>query len=135
MQDEQKNDSAEAIVAEAFNGYKDHMREYRNETTGLREACLAELRTLGVQTVTAFYNGCGDSGQIEEISLEPVPEMMPDGLTEKLDEIVWRIAYQTNPGFEINEGGNGDFEWSVNDDKIQITHRAIVESESSHEDI
>lgn len=113
------------------------MPSYETETTALRQRCLAGLRQLGVSQLEADYSGYGDSGQVDNIRLQPKPDKLPDDLAEPLDDLIWRIAYQTNPGFEINSGGNGAFEWSVADNRITIEHVTFRTSEdvSFHEDI
>lgn len=133
----QQDPTADAIVADLRRRHDDYMRTYQAETVSLRQSCLEALRQCGVETLEAEYSGCGDSGQVDNVSLEPTPERMPDGLAEQLDDLVWRVAYYTNPGFEINDGGSGEFSWSVADDSITIDHCAYytAEDNSRHENV
>lgn len=47
------------------------------------------------------------------------------------------MAYALHPGFENNEGAQGEFEWDVTEDKINIEHREFYTeyNDYSHEDL
>jgi hypothetical protein len=73
-----------------------------------------------IHYVEISYAGGGDSGSVEMInafSLEdeiielPINQAMEvfDGLDlmNEFDDAGWDLAYDTHPGFEINEGGQG----------------------------
>jgi hypothetical protein len=37
--------------------------------------------------------------------------------------LLWDVVYDLHPGFENNDGGDGEVEWDVSADKMQIEHR------------
>jgi hypothetical protein len=114
----------------------------------MRTELLSKLRELGVVTVNASYSGYGDSGQVEHLeTIPPVPlnmmlsevphpwkpeETMTRNLDYALRELVWTLAYNNSPGFENNEGGQGEVVWDITTDKILLDHSYNV-SESISE--
>ncbi len=86
-----------------------------------RKAMLAVLRAAGVTKVKAEYHGSGDEGNIEKVILKPENTGFKDA-DETLNNLLWDIAYEANPGFEINEGGDGIIKWKIAEDDITITH-------------
>ena len=133
-----RRDAAAATPAvEADSAWERYMQEYRAATAELRASCLAELRRLGVERVEAGYSGYADSGNVDDIRLEPEPADMPNELHRRLDELVWRTAYLVSPGFEINDGGSGTLCWRTDDDDITVDHCTCytAEDHARHENI
>lgn len=101
-----------------------------------KQALFSTLAKHGIHTVTAEYDGEGDSGQINEISAfaaddTPVALNIPhnaDGepqratLHDCLEDFCWDILELHHDGFEINDGGFGTFTFSVPDTSIQLCH-------------
>ncbi len=57
--------------------------------------------------------------------------LLPDDLTEWLDETCWALAYSIHPGFEIDAGGFGNITVQRNADgemKLTLTHADRIES-------
>jgi len=57
--------------------------------------------------------------------------LLPDDLTEWLDETCWALAYSIHPGFEVDAGGFGTITVQRNADgvmKLTLTHADRVES-------
>ena len=77
---------------------------------------------LGITEVTAEYEGYGDSGNIEDVTVQPVGIALPDELCTKLGDFAWSVAYHQHPGFENNEGGYGTLTWDVIADSITLDH-------------
>jgi hypothetical protein len=75
------------------------------------------------------YDGYGDSGGIDQI--ETIPENTE--LENHLKDFMDRLVYQTNPGYEINEGGGGNVTWDINADKIYISHYQNVTTQQESE--
>lgn len=77
------------------------------------------------------YDGYGDSGGIQEYANVPNDLKLQHDLNDFMD----RLVYQTNPGYEINEGGGGSVTWDINADKIHIFHyeNVITQQESEYE--
>ena len=95
-------------------------REAANKAT--RNELLPQLRGLGITEVTAEYEGYGDSGNIEDVTVQPVGIALPDDLSTKLGDFAWSVAYHQHPGFENNEGGYGTLTWDVTADSIALDH-------------
>ncbi len=101
----------------------------------LRAELLSQLRTQGIEEVTVSYEGYGDSGNVEDVTVKPAGTETPPDLTTKLEEFGWDFAYDQHPGFENNEGGYGTLTWNVTTDSITLDHadRYIETSHTLHE--
>ena len=94
-------------------------QEARNET---RATLLSDLRALGLLLVEIRYDGYGDSGNVEDVSVMPATLVPDTDLKRRLEEFGWAFAYALSPGFENNEGGYGALKWNLEVDKIDVTH-------------
>ena len=94
------------------------------------------LRVKGVERVEAGYDGYGDSGNVNHVAVSPDDADVKE-LDTRLADFIWATAYNLNPGFEIDDGGEGTMTWDVVKDRIDVKHVAFIyESfESVHEDI
>ena len=94
------------------------------------------LRTKGVERVEAGYDGYGDSGNVNHVTVSPTDVEVKE-LATRLADFIWAIAYNLNPGFEIDDGGEGTLTWDIGKDRIDVNHVAFIyESfESVHEDV
>ncbi len=106
------------------------------EITKTRKEMLAVLRTVGVTKVKGNYEGYGDEGNIESVTLEPENTSFKDE-NRTLSDLIWDIAYNTNRGFEIDDGGNGELTWDIVSDKINIIHNNFYteSTTSTHKDV
>lgn len=75
------------------------------------------------------YDGYGDSGGIQGYVDIPNDLKLQHDLTAFMD----RLVYQTNPGYENNEGGGGSVTWDINADKIYIQHYQNVTTQEESE--
>jgi hypothetical protein len=64
------------------------------------------LTVLGVTSVTARFDGYGDSGHVEDLAVEPASVALGDELSAELEDFLLGIL---PAGWEINEGGYGTF--------------------------
>lgn len=103
-----------------------------------RPMLLNLLRVMNVTQVEANYSGYGDSGNVDYLATTPPIDMnftihtlphpwkegetMNQTLDFALRELFWRLAYDNNPGFENNDGGQGEVVWDVVNDKITLDH-------------
>lgn len=89
-------------------------------STETRAELVQQLRKLGVEMVTAEYNGEGDSGQVED------PEFgsskVPRNIAFAVQDLFYAVLEDEYGGWEINEGSFGQFEWNVTDDQIHLSH-------------
>ena len=87
-----------------------------------RGELLPQLRGLGITEVTAEYEGYGDSGNVEDVRVQPAGIALPDELCTKVGDFAWSVAYHQHSGFENNEGGYGTLTWDIARDNITLDH-------------
>ena len=87
-----------------------------------RDNLRSMLMGLGVTKVQGEYDGYGDSGNTECVSVEPSSVAIDETLDQTLANFIWDMAYQQSPGFENNDGAFGTFAWDVTKDTISIEH-------------
>jgi hypothetical protein len=100
-----------------------------------RAALLTEMRALGVSGIEVQYEGYGDSGNVEDVVVTPGTIILTDELRRRVEDFGWDFAYALSPGFENNEGGYGELTWSLEADKIDVSHsnRYIETDTTEHE--
>lgn len=87
-----------------------------------RTELLAQLRALGINEVTAEYEGYGDSGNVEDVTVQPAEVKLSEALATEVGDFAWSLAYHHHPGFENNEGGYGTLTWDIAADSITLDH-------------
>jgi hypothetical protein len=87
-----------------------------------RAELLAQLRARGISEVTAEYEGYGDSGNVEDVIVQPAEVQLPEPLATEVGDFAWSLAYHYHPGFENNEGGYGTLTWDLRNDSITLDH-------------
>lgn len=115
-------------------------RARQEQETALRErrdALLAALRTAGATRVIILYDGYGDEGNVNDVTIEPEGIGLDAENAKSLEVYGWDQAYSLHPGFENNEGGNGELVWDVVNDKMSLTHNdCIIDHDTTeHEEI
>lgn len=126
-------------MTDILEGYAEMVEQWRKEREAsmkaARDALLPELKTLGITEVTATYDGYGDSGNVEDVSVEPSGIEISEDLDRQIADFVWSLAYHNHPGFENNEGGYGELTWDIAADSITLDHadRYVETSHSYHE--
>jgi hypothetical protein len=106
--------------------------EQRVET---RAELFVELRALGITNIEVQYEGYGDSGNVEDVVVTPDTVTLTEELRRRVEDFGWDFAYALSPGFENNEGGYGELTWSLEADKIDVSHssRYIETDTTAHE--
>ena len=106
--------------------------EQRVET---RAALLVELRAIGVTSIEVQYEGYGDSGNVEDVSVTPDTITLSEEMRRRVEDFGWDFAYALSPGFENNEGGYGELTWVLATDNIDVSHsnRYIATNTTEHE--
>ena len=117
--------------------FADIMEQWRVEREAANKAAraelIAQLRAIGITEVTAAYEGYGDSGNVEDITVQPNGIEIAGDLSTKLEDFAWSFAYEHHPGFENNEGGYGTLTWDISVDSITLDHAdRYVESTHSY---
>lgn len=112
----------------------------------LRPKIREKLLSLRVKHASCSYSGYGDSGDVEDVTLTVQDGIPPldamtitdvaslvgpelthlthshNNLREVLAEFFWATAYSLYPGFENNDGGQGEFTWDLVSDKLELDH-------------
>jgi len=91
----------------------------------------AQLQKLGVETVTAEYDGEGDDGQVGNPNFGSLEAS--DDLKKPVRELFYEILEEHYGGWEINEGSFGEFVWNVTADTIHLIHNNRFESVETEE--
>jgi hypothetical protein len=85
-----------------------------------RVELLKKLRTLGVGTVTADYDGASDRGQIDDPQFGS--HRVPPETHKAVLDLFYDLLEEEHLGWEINEGSYGRFEWDIKADVIRLGH-------------
>ena len=119
----------------AFMAQRQAERAAQNAKT--REGLVALLTAQGVTQIEATYDAYGDSGNVEDISITPDSVTLDNTTDSNLRDLLWSMAYALHPGFENNDGGDGEISWDLTSDKMSIDHRERFTDYNhySHEDI
>jgi hypothetical protein len=98
------------------------------------------MRTHNVKTIEAQYEGSGDSGCINAIDFntEHLIEAVVKDIENQAEEAAWEILATSHPGWEINDGGDGEIVFEKDEDgavTAKLSHKEyFVDSTSySHE--
>lgn len=119
---------------------------------------LSALAAAGIATVIIRFDGCGDSGQIEEVDAvdaegiglaipstpielfelpwgEEVAAATTMPLDQALETHAYRLLSSTHPGWENNDGAFGEFTFDVAADVIRLEHsdRYTATEEYNHD--
>jgi hypothetical protein len=85
--------------------------------------CLAKL---GIVSISAHFDGCGDSGQFDEFAVDPdVP--LGDALQEEVESLLFARLHD---GWELDTGSFGDCSVDVTSGTVTIDASWRVEKES-----
>ena len=107
-------------------------RSVKVNVTTLSRADLAEhLQKLGVQTVTAEYDGSCDSGQIDHVDFGGA--RVPATVRSAVETIFYDVLERLYGGWELDDGSFGEFRWDLSADKIYLVHNARIEETFTEE--
>lgn len=118
-----------------------------------KASLFALLASAGITLVTVAFDGCGDSGQIEDIASFRGDELsaLPAGtvehlalshatgqpvantlsVSEAIEEIAYDLLGQKHCGWENNDGAYGDFSFHVAEGRIELDYNERI-STSEH---
>ncbi|CAM4185078.1 hypothetical protein NOLU111490_11795 [Novosphingobium lubricantis] len=118
--------------------------EFVEEMAALKISLFDTLASQGIVRVTVNFDGCGDSGQIEDIIafdehgqvelkglVLPASDSGPDGIPdteapEPIEDAIESLAYDLleseHGGWENNDGAYGEFTFDVATRKITLEH-------------
>lgn len=92
-----------------------------------RDSLRQDLSTLGINVVTATYDGYGDSGNVKHLAVTPDNVELGVKFRERLSDFCWDVAYTEHPGLEIDAGGQGELKWNLQENRIDLDHQANFE--------
>jgi hypothetical protein len=87
-----------------------------------------QLQAAGIDSVQILYDGCGDSGCIENVAYMDGQGSAVDvagklAMTEEqLMDLFYDLTQARHPGWENNDGAYGEFDWNLKDDALKHTH-------------
>lgn len=81
--------------------------------------------------VTIEYDGSGDSGYINDVSIEPERDISE--ARDDLETLAYELLSEKYGGWEINEGSCGTITIDFATNKVRIEHNERVESWDSSE--
>ena len=102
--------------------YQDRARKQRELLQFERADMLRKLRTVGIRAIKGTYDAYGDSGNVEDITIQPAEIDISNRMENRIKDLVWDMAYGLHPGFENNDGGFGELTWDVVADAITLDH-------------
>ena len=118
-----------------------------------KASLFALLASAGITLVTVTFDGCGDSGQIEDIASfrgnepadlpegdvelmvpphdmgEPVAKALP--VDEAIEQIAYDLLGQKHCGWDNNDGAYGEFSFHVAEGRIELDYNERI-SASEH---
>jgi hypothetical protein len=122
----------------------EHLRRTAEARPVNKAAVFDALAVAGITGVHVEFDGCGDSGQIESVSVYAVdvPMALPavsiefvepaEGsettnrrsvtLQEAIEQLVYDALEELHPGWEINDGAFGEFVFDVERRTIDVVH-------------
>ena len=104
--------------------YLDRLANVRNRLP----AAARQLKDAAVATVHIFYDGCGDSGQIETIEYTGANGKAIDiagrvAITEsELLDLFYDLIEVRHAGWENNDGAFGEFGWDLATGSLKHSH-------------
>jgi hypothetical protein len=104
----------EAVMADFVVRQAERQVQVAEEIQQLKTAILPRLREAGIARVEIRFDGCGDSGSVEECACLdaagaaiPCSEELPS-LGQALEELTYLALERHHPGWEINDGACGE---------------------------
>jgi hypothetical protein len=118
---EELNSTTSCGLMEYYEKRLEHARQHLPEAA-------RQLKEIGVVSIEVYYDGCGDSGQIESIHYFDVnyKSIDPAGRVTITDEDLMDLFYDLlevrQAGWENNDGAFGSFDWNLTTDYLNHTH-------------
>ena len=130
------------VVTEMMMQYQAHAKALAEANKANKTAIFAALSAASITLVTVTFDGGGDSGQIQEVLAQagdaPVdlpsvqvdmlrapwngdkPDTWKMSLRDAIEEICFDYLSQEHGGWENNDGGQGDFTFHVDEQRIEL---------------
>ncbi|MGI9376483.1 MAG: DUF6878 family protein [Tsuneonella suprasediminis] len=105
----------EAVMADFAVRQAERQTQVVEEIQQLKTAILPRLQDAGIARVEIRFDGCGDSGAVEEcvcLDADGVSIACPDVTLQSLGQALEQLTYlaleRHHPGWEINDGACGE---------------------------
>jgi hypothetical protein len=95
----------------------------------LPEALQQGLSRQGITRITAVFNGFGDSGQIDDLTVEPEHIEIDGALQDELEDLLLDVL---PGGWENNAGGFGDFSVEIATGQVAVDASWRTEEADAH---
>ena len=124
----QSNDSTNQVTPTSSPSLEEYYRGVLDRVRRELPAIAGQLKNIGVATVRVEYDGCGDSGQIEDIVCFDTEDncVKLTGKTpvtdDQLADLFYDLIETRHPGWENNDGACGELEWILEPDTLTHTH-------------
>jgi hypothetical protein len=128
--DKPLNDVTPAAVPDTTSSFSLE-QYYRERLENVRQhlpRAAEQLKAAGVARVDIYYDGCGDSGQIEDVGYFDAQRKMIDPPStlaiseDALRELFYDLLETRHAGWENNDGAFGEFEWDLIADTLKHSH-------------
>jgi hypothetical protein len=98
--------------------YESERKERIDTITKSRLELVQQLQQIGVETIFAEYDGCGDSGQIHPPEFGSIE--VSKATVVAVHDLLFEVLNNYYGGWALNEGSYGHFTWSVKEDRIHL---------------
>jgi hypothetical protein len=104
-----------------------YLRSVHDRALAYKAEVTTVLIGLGIARLEIQYDGCGDSGQIEEVSFwnidgEDVTPSLDKRTADGVHQFCYDLLEVRHGGWENDDGAYGTFEWDLNSDELIHTH-------------
>jgi hypothetical protein len=108
--------------------------ERSKENAGTLQSLFKDLREAGVAIVTVEYDGSGDSGDVQDVTLEDAKgNKMGVDFDERCRSATYEALECRHGGWEINEGSFGNVVFDIRNGKVRFEHNERVMEATLHE--
>lgn len=116
-------------TSDALRIYQEHQEQAHQRVQDRMPELRLCLSLAAIARLEVEYDGCGDSGQIENVNAfdehgKPVSLEPHAKLEEAVREFFYDVLEYRYAGWEINDGAYGTFNWDLPEDKLQHEHNA-----------
>lgn len=141
-------------VTEMMVQYQAHAKALAEATKTNKATIFAALAAASVTLVTVTFDGGGDSGQIQEViaqagdTIAQIPDTQIEmrraswstgkldsariALRKAVEELCFDYLSQEHGGWENNAGGQGDFTFHVEDQRIELNFNLFFTDSTHH---
>ena len=134
--------------------YQAHAKALAEANKTNKATIFAALAAASVTLVTVTFDGGGDSGQIEEVvaqaadAIAQIPDTQIEmqraswstgkldasktSLRDAIEEICFDYLSQEHGGWENKDGGQGDFTFHVEDQRIELDFNQFFTDSTNH---